>query len=46
MDSLDKDPKVKAIVMLSKVDKAFCAGADITEFTALTYEDQIFRDIF
>jgi enoyl-CoA hydratase/carnithine racemase len=35
---LDKDPTVKVILFMSCVDRAFCAGADVTEFPSLTYE--------
>jgi enoyl-CoA hydratase/carnithine racemase len=46
LNELDKEEKVKVILIASKVDKAFCAGANITEFTKLTFESQLFRDIF
>lgn len=36
--ALDKDPKVKVILFMSLVERAFCAGADVTEFPSLTYE--------
>ena len=36
----------KVIVLLSKVEKAFCAGADIKEFTSITHEHQLHDDIF
>lgn len=32
---------IKVIVMLSKVDKAFCAGANIPEFTDKTYQSSL-----
>jgi len=36
--ALDKDPKVKVILFMSSVDKAFCAGADVTGFSTTTME--------
>jgi len=46
VNALDDDPKVKVILFMSLVEKAFCAGADITEFTSLTYESQLIHDNF
>ncbi len=39
---------MKVIIILSKVEKAFCAGANIKEFAdgGTTYESQIKGDIF
>ena len=32
INKYEKDPKIRAIALLSKVEKAFCAGANIKEF--------------
>ena len=37
---------VKAIVLLSKVKKAFCAGANIKEFEGKKNQDFVNNDIF
>ena len=37
---------MKVILILSKVKKAFCAGADISTFPSLTYEIQLIKDIW
>ena len=43
---LDNDKKIKIIILQSKVDKIFCAGADIKEFPGITYESQLKDDVF
>ena len=43
---LDNDKKIKVIILQSKVDKIFCAGANIKEFPDITYESQIRNDVF
>ncbi len=35
----DRDPKIKVIIIMSKVPKAFCAGANIQEFTSINLEN-------
>ena len=39
-------PEVKVMVMLSKVPKAFCAGANIKEFQNKSSKDFVNNDIF
>ncbi|CAD8150340.1 unnamed protein product [Paramecium pentaurelia] len=43
---LDKDSNIKVIVILSKLDKIFCAGANIKELSDCSYESQQISDIF
>ena len=42
----EKDPKIRTIALLSKVEKAFCAGANIKEFENKTSKDFVGNDIF
>lgn len=46
--ALDRNPQVKVIVLLSRVPKAFCAGADIKEFKVShgSYEQYLSDDVF
>jgi len=46
LKQFDKDPKIKVVILQSKVDKIFCAGANIKEFPELTYEKQLQDDTF
>jgi enoyl-CoA hydratase/carnithine racemase len=41
MAILDKNPKTKVIVFLSKIKSAFCAGAFIRSFKELNYETML-----
>jgi len=44
LKQLEKDPKIKVVVIQSKLDKFFCVGANINEFQTLSYESQIQDD--
>ncbi|KRX06099.1 hypothetical protein PPERSA_09711 [Pseudocohnilembus persalinus] len=44
INALSQNPIVKVIVLLSKVEKAFCAGANIKEFGGFTYQNQTLQD--
>lgn len=46
LSELELNPTVKVIVLLSKLPKAFCAGANIKEFNTGAYENYIQNDIF
>lgn len=46
LTSLSRCPTTKVIVLLSKLPKAFCAGANIKEFTEKTHESSILHDTF
>jgi enoyl-CoA hydratase/carnithine racemase len=46
LKQLEQDPKIKVVILTSKVDKIFCAGANIKEFPKITYESQILEDPF
>ncbi|KRX06100.1 hypothetical protein PPERSA_09712 [Pseudocohnilembus persalinus] len=46
INALSQNDQVKVIVILSKCEKAFCAGANIKEFSDLTYEKQNIQDKF
>jgi len=46
LSTLDRDPQIKVIVLQSQVPKAFCAGANIKEFTPLSSESYSRDDIF
>ena len=43
-NSLQEDPQVKVVIIYSKVDKAFCAGADIKAFHNQSYSDMMLSD--
>jgi enoyl-CoA hydratase/carnithine racemase len=38
LNILNRDPQVKVMLIMSKNDKAFCAGADITGFVKESHE--------
>jgi enoyl-CoA hydratase len=46
IQQLEESSDVKVIVLLSKVKKAFCAGANIKEFVGKTTKDFENNDIF
>jgi enoyl-CoA hydratase/carnithine racemase len=46
VNEFEKDPSVRVITLLSKVEKAFCAGANIKEFENKTTKDFTANDIF
>jgi len=46
LNLLEKDSRIKVVLLQSKVDKIFCAGANIREFPSITYESQILNDQF
>lgn len=45
LESLDRDPEVRAIVLTGS-ERAFAAGADITEMASATAVDMLMRDQF
>ena len=46
VQKFEQSPDVKVILLLSKVEKAFCAGANIKEFQNKTSKDFENNDIF
>ena len=46
LTTLDQDPQVKVIILQSLLPKAFCAGANIKEFTAISSESYSRNDVF
>lgn len=46
LEEYEKNPTVRAIAILSKVEKAFCAGANIKDFEGKTRADFAGNDIF
>lgn len=46
LKTLERDPKVKVVVLNSSSPKVFCAGADIKEFEPLTYTSKMLKDNF
>ena len=46
LDEYEKNYTVRAITILSKVEKAFCAGANIKDFEGKTRADFAANDIF
>lgn len=44
--SFESSPDVKVILLLSKVEKAFCAGANIKDFQNKSSRDFVDNDIF
>ncbi|CAD8057513.1 unnamed protein product [Paramecium sonneborni] len=43
---LDQDDKIKVLIILSKLNKIFCAGANIKELSDCSYQSQQVSDIF
>lgn len=46
LDEYEKNPAIRTIALLSKVEKAFCAGANIKDFEGKRKSDFAANDIF
>ncbi|CAD8063523.1 unnamed protein product [Paramecium sonneborni] len=46
IQELDQDINIKVLILLSKLDKLFCAGANIKDISNISLESQLKGDIF
>eukprot|EP01016_Furgasonia_blochmanni_P050460 TRINITY_DN7800_c0_g1_i5.p1 TRINITY_DN7800_c0_g1~~TRINITY_DN7800_c0_g1_i5.p1 ORF type:complete len:319 (+),score=63.41 TRINITY_DN7800_c0_g1_i5:84-1040(+) len=46
MNQINVDPNCKVLVLSSKVEKIFCAGADIRLLQTMTHHSQLHNDVF